>query len=415
MSIWKSSLHNGLSRAVKTGALEVAYPDGATQRYGDAAANPVRARLMNNKWIRRLVLDPELSLGEAYMEGGMSVEDDDIFALLDLVWKDILPKNKKGSTIPAVARRFGRRIAQFNPASRARKNAAHHYDVGNDLYRLFLDDDLQYSCAYFEEPHFTLEQAQVAKKNLIANKLLIKPDHSVLEIGSGWGGLGISLAETAGAQVESVTLSKEQLRVARMRASAKNLSKQVQFHLQDYRAVEGHFDRIVSVGMFEHVGVPHFQEYFDQVARLLNEDGVALIHTIGRTTGPGITDAWTAKYIFPGGYIPALSEIVPAIERAGLVITDLEVLRLHYGDTLREWRRRFTENANKIARKYDARFIRMWDFYLAASELSFRYGTHVVFQIQLAKRQDAVPLTRGYLIADQAEPNVHKEPSRIYA
>ena len=414
MILWQSLLHKQLSREIKTGALGITYPDGSAQRYGDAAAGPVKARLRNNDWARRLVLDPALSLGEAYMEGGLTIEGDDIFALLDLIWKNILSK-KQRRTAPAFARRLARRLVQFNPADRARKNAAHHYDVGNDLYRLFLDEDLQYSCAYFERPDICLEDAQRAKKTLIEKKLLLKPDQSVLEIGSGWGGLAISLAETAGAKVTSVTLSQEQLRVAKMRVSAKKLSGQADFRLQDYREVQGRFDRIVSVGMFEHVGVPHFQEYFNQVARLLNEDGIALIHTIGRPKGPGATDAWTAKYIFPGGYIPALSEIMPAVERAGLVVTDLEVLRLHYADTLREWRRRFAANVEKIARKYDARFIRMWDYYLAASELSFRYGEHVVFQLQLAKRQDAVPLTRDYLISDKMEQTIQDETSRIYA
>jgi cyclopropane-fatty-acyl-phospholipid synthase len=414
MTLWKSFLHSKLSQTVKLGALEITYPDGVTQRYGEADIDPVKVQLRTNKWARRLVLDPELAFGEAYMEGGLTVDDDDIFAFLDLVWKNILSK-KHGAGLPAFMRRILRRVAQFNPAGRAQKNAAHHYDVGNDLYRLFLDEDLQYSCAYFEHPGMSLEDAQKAKKDLIAKKLLIKPHHSVLEIGSGWGGLGISLAEAAGAEVNSITLSKEQLRVARMRASAKGLSDQVLFQLQDYRATKGSYDRIVSVGMFEHVGVPHFQTYFDHVAKLLNDDGVALIHTIGRPNGPGVTDAWTAKHIFPGGYIPALSEIMPVIERAGLVVTDLEVWRLHYAETLREWRHRFRANAEKIARKYDARFIRMWDFYLAASELSFRYGVHVVFQLQLAKRQDAVPLTREYLSADHADQSYHGDQERKYA
>ncbi|NOX96408.1 MAG: class I SAM-dependent methyltransferase [Alphaproteobacteria bacterium] len=407
-------LHNKLSSAVTIGALEVTYPDGTLKHYGEAGVNPVKVHLKNNKWARRIVLDPHLALGEAYMDGNLEVENDDIFGLLDIIWKNLLSK-KKNFTIPGFARRIARRIAQFNPAGRSQKNAAHHYDVGNDLYRLFLDEDLQYSCAYFEQPDISLEDAQKAKKDLITKKLLIKPNHSVLEIGSGWGGLGISLAETAGAEVTSVTLSEEQLRVARMRASAKGLSEQAQFQLQDYRATRGSYDRIVSVGMFEHVGVPHFQTYFDQVAHLLNEDGVALIHTIGRPNGPGATDAWTAKHIFPGGYIPALSEIMPAIERAGLVLTDLEVWRLHYAETLREWRRRFKANAEKITRKYDARFIRMWDFYLSASELSFRYGEHVVFQMQLAKHQDVVPLTRCYLDTNYTEQKTHDHIESIYA
>ncbi len=414
MAMWRRILDGRLSRAIKTGGFQLVYPDGSTRFYGDNTADTVHVHIKDQMWLRRLVLDPALALGEAYMEGGVKIENDDIFGLLDLIWSDVLSKTS-GSSIPTFVRRIGRRIAQFNPAGRAQKNAAHHYDVGNDLYRLFLDEDLQYSCAYFPRPDVSLEEAQSAKKDLIARKLLIEPGHSVLEIGSGWGGLAISLAETTDARVASVTLSKEQLRVARMRASAKGLSGHVQFSLQDYRSVEGGFDRIVSVGMFEHVGVPHFQEYFDQVARLLNEDGVALIHTIGRPNGPGVTDAWTARHIFPGGYIPALSEIMPAIERAGLVLTDLEVLRLHYADTLREWRRRFRANAAKIGRKYDDRFLRMWDYYLSASELSFRHGEHVVFQIQLAKHQDIVPLTRNYLLIDESKQHRHSDHERKYA
>ncbi len=414
MTLWTSILHDKFSRTVKTGALEFTYPDGTTHHYGETTAPPVKVRLKTNTWARRLVLDPEPNFGEAYMEGGLKVENDDIFALVDLIWKNILSK-KTGSTIPARLRRIMRRIAQFNPARRAQKNVAHHYDVGNDFYRLFLDEDLQYSCAYFERPGLSLEDAQQAKKDLIAKKLLIEPHHSVLEIGSGWGGLGISLAETAGAKVNSITLSKQQLHVARMRAKAKGLSGQVKFQLQDYRATQGNYDRIVSVGMFEHVGVPHFQTYFNQISNCLNQDGVALVHTIGRPNGPGATDAWTAKHIFPGGYIPALSEIMPAIERAGLILTDLEVWRLHYAETLREWRRRFTANAEKIARKYDARFIRMWNFYLVTSELSFRYGAHVVYQLQLAKRQTAVPLTRAYLSDDHPSHCFGEDKPRLHA
>lgn len=415
MTLWESFLHKKLSRLLKIGALEVTYADGTSSRYGDAAAKPVRARLRNSNWTRRLVLDPELVLGEAYMEGGLEIEGNDIYALLDLIWINILSKNKPSSSIHTLVRRAARRIAQFNPARRAQKNAAHHYNVGNDLYRLFLDEDLQYSCAYFAEPGYTLEQAQAAKKRLIAKKLAIEPNQSVLDIGCGWGGLGIYLAETTGARVDGVTLAKEQLSLARMRASARELSKPVNFRLQDYRALNERYDRIVSVGMFEHVGVPHYQEYFDQIARLMNEDGVALIHTIGRTSEPGVTNPWIAKYIFPGGYIPALSEILPAIERAGLVLTDVEVLRLHYAETLKEWRRRFLANTQRIAQKYDDRFIRMWDFYLAVSELSFRYGEHVVFQIQLAKQQDAVPLTRSYLTADTSDQCRHDDKTRICA
>lgn len=416
MTFWQAQLHRRLRETVRKGGIDVAYPDGSTERYGEACAAPLGVRVKSRAWLRRLALDPELALGEAYMDGGIQIVQGDLYTLLDLVWRNILSNGSApGPAIPAFGRRLLRRLAQFNPARRAQKNAAHHYDLGNDFYRLFLDDDMQYSCAYFERPDLTLEEAQRLKKNLIAKKLLIEPDHSVLEIGCGWGGLGIFLAKETGATVNGVTLAKEQLRVATNRAGANSLSKHALFRLKDYRAVDGQFDRIVSVGMFEHVGLPHFQEYFDQVAKLLNDNGVALIHTIGRPDGPGVTNPWIARHIFPGGYIPSLSEIAPAIERAGLFVTDLEVWRLHYAETLKEWRRRFLDNADEVKRMYDARFVRMWEFYLVSSELSFRHGAHVVFQLQLAKRQDAVPLTRRYLLKEPAARPFQAEKPRVVA
>jgi cyclopropane-fatty-acyl-phospholipid synthase len=284
---------------------------------------------------------------------------------------------------------------------------AHHYDLSVAMYGAFLDDDLQYSCAYFPHEGVSLEEAQLAKKRLIAAKLLIHPGDRVLDIGCGWGGMGLTLAEEYGARVTGVTLSVEQLNLARDRALARGLSDAAHFEMKDYRDVEGPFDRIVSVGMFEHVGLDKYQTYYDSVARLLTDDGVALIHTIGRTSGPGATSPWTAKYIFPGGYIPALSEIIPHVERAGLVITDIEVLRLHYADTLRAWRERFMAQRSRMAALYDERFCRMWEFYLAGSEASFRYGTSVVYQLQLAKRIDAVPITRDYMRGALEPPKHH--------
>ncbi len=288
-------------------------------------------------------------------------------------------------------------ITQFNPASRSKKNVAHHYDLSDTLYDLFLDAGRQYSCAYFAEPDFTLEQAQLAKKNHIASKLLLKEGLKVLDIGCGWGGLAFHLNEVSGAEMTGVTLSEEQLKYAQEKAAKSGLANNVQFRLQDYRAINEKFDRIVSVGMFEHVGAPHYQEYFDKIAELLTDDGVALVHTIGRYDGPGATDPFTRKYIFPGGYSPALSEIVPHIERAGLIMTDIEILRLHYAETLKEWRRRFLANRDKVKEIYDERFCRMWEFYLAGSECAFRFGGHCNFQIQLARSQHAIPLTRDYM------------------
>ncbi|MEO8115601.1 MAG: cyclopropane-fatty-acyl-phospholipid synthase family protein, partial [Phenylobacterium sp.] len=279
----------------------------------------------------------------------------------------------------------------------ARRNVAHHYDLSVDFYRRFLDPDLQYSCGYFPTPQTSLEEAQAAKKRHLAAKLLIQPDHRVLDIGCGWGGLALTLAQETGALVEGITLSTEQLAAARARAAAQGLDARARFSLVDYRDVAGPYDRIVSVGMFEHVGRPNFQTYFDQVARLLDDDGVAVIHSIGRSEGPGFTQPWIAKYIFPGGYIPALSEVMAAIERAGLIVTDIEILRLHYAETLRCWRERFQAQRAEIAVLYDERFCRMWEFYLSVSEIAFRYRGHMVFQLQLAKRIDTVPLTRDYI------------------
>jgi cyclopropane-fatty-acyl-phospholipid synthase len=293
--------------------------------------------------------------------------------------------------------RLLRRLHQYNPAHRARANVAHHYDLSDTLYGLFLDADRQYSCAYFTHEHDDLDQAQRDKKRHLAAKLLLEPGVRVLDIGSGWGGLGMYLAEAGAAEVVGITLSEEQLKVSRERAARAGLDDRVRFELCDYRALDGKFDRIVSVGMFEHVGLRHYPEFFAAVRDLLCEDGVAVLHSIGRADGPGATNPWLRKYIFPGGYSPALSEVLPVVERLGLWVTDIEILRLHYAETLRLWRRRFLANRARIAELYDERFCRMWEFYLVGSELAFRRMGHMVFQLQLAKRQDAVPLTRDYI------------------
>jgi cyclopropane-fatty-acyl-phospholipid synthase len=291
-----------------------------------------------------------------------------------------------------------RRIDQYNPAPRAQRNVAHHYDLNGRLYSLFLDRDRQYSCAYFPRGDETLEQAQVAKKRHIAAKLCLdRPGLHVLDIGCGWGGLALTLAREHGARVTGITLSAEQLAEARACAAAEGLADRVSFEMLDYRALTQRFDRIVSVGMFEHVGVVHFRAFFDTVARCLEPDGVALLHAIGRDDGPGSTNPWIAKYIFPGGYCPALSEVLPPIEASRLVTTDIEILRLHYAETLHHWRRRFAANRDTIGALYDERFCRMFEFYLAGSEIAFRREGQMVFQIQLAHRQTAVPLTRDYV------------------
>jgi cyclopropane-fatty-acyl-phospholipid synthase len=279
----------------------------------------------------------------------------------------------------------------------SRRNVAHHYDLSFDLYRRFLDGDLQYSCAYFPRPDMSLDDAQAAKKAHIAAKLNLTPGQSVLDIGCGWGGMGLTLAGDYGARVTGVTLSQEQLAVATRRAEERGLTGRANFELRDYRDVRGPFDRIVSVGMFEHVGAPNYRAFFARVRDLLADDGVALIHSIGRKGMPAPTDAFIAKHVFPGGYIPALSEVTAAVEEVGLWITDIEILRLHYAETLRCWRERFMAQRGAIALMYDERFCRMWEYYLAVSELSFRHGDHMVFQLQLAKRVDAAPLSRDYM------------------
>jgi cyclopropane-fatty-acyl-phospholipid synthase len=296
------------------------------------------------------------------------------------------------------AGRVVRRLHQYNPVPRARRNVAHHYDLSDQLYELFLDRDRQYSCAYFNRPGEDLDAAQEDKKRHIAAKLLLRPGHKVLDIGSGWGGLALYLAAECGVDVTGLTLSREQHNVATRRAAAAGLGERVRFHLRDYREETGLYNRIVSVGMFEHVGVNQYSTYFQRLSDLLAPDGVALLHSIGRMDGPGTTNAWMRKYIFPGGYAPALSEVVPEAERTRLWITDIEILRLHYAETLRAWRGRFEQNRDRICELYDERFCRMWEMYLVGAELAFRRDGHMVFQMQLAKAVDTVPLTRDYLV-----------------
>ncbi len=401
-----------LARVVRRGSVVVTFASGTRATFGDGTGEPLEVRFTSDAWQRQIALDPELKLGEAFMEGGLVIERGDIAQLLALLMAQV------GLQVPSASAKFlmklrflFRRLAQFNPRARSQKNVAHHYDLDGRLYSLFLDADRQYSCAYFETPDQSLDDAQLAKKRHIAAKLLFdKPDLTALDIGCGWGGMGLYLAGHAGAQVTGVTLSQEQLGVARCRAEERGLAERADFRLQDYRDVPGPFDRIVSVGMFEHVGVGHYDEYFGKVAGLLKDDGVALIHSIGRSEGPGITNPWIAKYIFPGGYIPALSEVLPAIERAGLFVTDIEILRLHYAETLKAWRERFLAHREEVERLYDSRFVRMFEFYLASSEMAFRHQGMMIFQIQLAKREGVVPLTRNYIAeAETALRKIERE------
>jgi len=390
-----------LRRIVRRGDLTFIDANGLSHRYGDGAGPPVVARVRERRVEWHLVLDPQLALGESYMRGALSMERGRIYDLLEL-----LLSNAEVHPVPVwargldVARYLIRRAAQFNPAGRARRNVAHHYDIDGAIYDLFLDSDRQYSCAYFT-PGADLEEAQLAKKRHLAAKLAITPQQRLLDIGSGWGGLGLYLAKAAGCEVTGVTLSTQQHQISNERAAREGLSRSVRFEFIDYRKVVGRFDRIVSVGMFEHVGVSHYGTYFKKVRDLLSENGVALIHTIGRSEPPTVTNPFIAKYIFPGGYIPALSEVAAAIERSGLVITDVEVLRLHYAETLRAWRERFLANWDKAAAILDEKFCRMWEFYLAGSETAFRYQGLVVFQLQLAKRVTALPITRDYIWDDE--------------
>jgi cyclopropane-fatty-acyl-phospholipid synthase len=290
-----------------------------------------------------------------------------------------------------------RRARQFNPRGRSKDNVARHYDLDGRLYSLFLDADRQYSCGYFETPDTSLEDAQLAKKRHLAAKLLVEPGDRVLDIGSGWGGLGLYLAEMTGADVTGITLSNEQFQLSNARAAEKNLARSARFLLEDYRDVPGPFDRIVSVGMFEHVGVDFYETYFRRCAELLSDDGIMVLHSIGRSHPPDVTNPWIAKYIFPGGYIPALSEVIPVIERVGLLVCDVEILRLHYAETLKAWRERFMARRDEAVRLYDERFAKMWEFYLACSEMSFRKQNMMNFQLQITKRQDVVPMTRNYI------------------
>jgi cyclopropane-fatty-acyl-phospholipid synthase len=387
---------------IRQGSLRLTTAHGTALVLGDGTGQPLAARFTTTKAQWHLLFDPELALGETYMDGTFVMEQGSIAELLKLALsQEQASKPPRWARVQWLLRYLGRRLAQFNRPARARKNVAHHYDLDQRLYSLFLDADRQYSCAYFEHPEQSLDDAQVAKKRHLAAKLLVKPRARVLDLGSGWGGLGLYLAELTGAQVTGVTLSQEQLALSRQRAEEKGLSGEVAFRLQDYRDIAEHFDRIVSVGMFEHVGVGFYDKFFHQAAELLADDGVMLLHSIGRSEGPGITSPFIAKYIFPGGYIPALSEVLPAVERAGLLVTDIEILRLHYADTLRIWRERFLAHREEVERLYDARFVRMWEFYLAASEMTFREQAMMVFQLQLTKRQDVVPTTRDYIAREE--------------
>ncbi len=385
-----------LARLAIEPRIDVVFPDGSLESLGRGPAPRLRMRILDAPTELKLALNPELALGEAVMDGRVVVEQGSLYDLLDALVVAVHKARPKGwgKTLEGL-RTAIRRFHQHNTPALARRNVAHHYDLKSDFFRLFLDPDMQYSCAYFAEPGMTLAEAQLAKKRHVMGKLDLRPGQRVLDIGCGWGGMALSIAGEAGASVTGITLSDEQLAIARQRGRDSGLP--VQFRLQDYRHLTERFDRIVSVGMFEHVGVGYYRDYFGKIRELLAEDGVALVHTIGRATPPGATNPFIAKYIFPGGYIPAMSEMAAAIEKEGLIVTDVEVLRLHYAETLKAWRENFLARRDEAVAMYDERFARMWEFYLAASEASFRHDDLVVFQFQLARRLDGLPITRGYI------------------
>jgi cyclopropane-fatty-acyl-phospholipid synthase len=396
--MWTRLLEDLLDRLFRRGTLTVRMPNGESRTYGDGTGDPISVAMHDETLPRRIVLNPELAVGEGYMDGTFTIENDDLRGFLAVAIRNVNGTGSIWWREPADAfHRVFRALRQFAPARKSRRNVAHHYDLSSELYDLFLDSDRQYSCAYFADPAMTLEDAQAAKKQHIARKLLIEPGMTVLDIGCGWGGMALTLARDYGARVVGVTLSEEQHRIARARAAAEGLSDKVDFRLTDYRHVTESFDRIVSVGMFEHVGIPQYRTYFRTVHDRLKPDGVALIHTIGRIAPPAATSPWIEKYIFPGGYVPALSEVSSSFQKAQLYLTDIEVWRLHYAETLRHWYERFVANEEKAREIYDERFCRMWRYYLTACEMTFRYGRQAVFQVQLAHDQQAVPLTRDYL------------------
>ncbi len=411
----KSLLSYISSKLVHTGNLIITFADGERVKLGDGTGDPVHVRFRTKQAERAVAINPNLKIGECYMDGDLVFEEGDIYQFLEIVLTNArrdISRQAYWVRFLEQLRRIPAHVLEWNTLGRSRSNVQHHYDLSGELYDLFLDPDRQYSCAYFTDPSMELEKAQMAKKRHIASKLFMSREGlRVLDIGSGWGGMGLHLARQFNAKVTGVTLSDEQFAVSNQRAREDGFAGQVKFELLDYRKLDQEFDRIVSVGMFEHVGAKHFRTYFVKCASMLDRDGVMLLHTIGQSDPPTPTNPFIKKHIFPGGYIPSLSEVVPAIEKSGLIITDVEILRLHYAETLRAWRKAFLENWDKAAALYDERFCRMWDFYLASSEVSFRLQDLVVFQIQLAHRVDALPITRDYIDKDEHAPHRARKAS----
>lgn len=402
------------ARAVHRGPLRVTYAGGRQAVYGapDPALNPVAIRLARGAEAA-ILRDPSLGAAECFIDGRLAIEEGDILDLLMLITANNRWEDSAATLDPTPLRRLvggiAHRIGRYNMTRRSKRNVAHHYDLSDRLYDLFLDADRQYSCAYYTDPSNGLDRAQADKKAHIAAKLAIEPGMRVLDIGCGWGGMALYLHRKTGADVTGITLSEEQLKVARRRADEAGVADKVRFELIDYRHVEGAFDRIVSVGMFEHVGPPFYRTFFRKCRELLTPEGVMLVHTIGRLGGPGVTDRFTTKYIFPGGYIPALSEIARGYEPYRLFLTDVEVLRLHYGYTLKAWYERTVAAQDKIVALYDERFFRMWTFYLAGSHVSFVNGGLANYQLQFSRSRTALPITRDYML--EAERALRDAPA----
>src|SRR5216683_6611444 len=399
-----------LDRFIGIGRLSVIDAAGERHVFEGSPGPSATIRLHDPRLHWKLLLRPRLFVPEAYMDGKLTVEEGSLYDFIEiLVSNDAAQATALPLRLGQAAGRLVRRLHQYNPVPRAHRNVAHHYDLSDQLYELFLDRDRQYSCAYFRTPADDLDTAQESKKRHIAAKLLLRPGQTVLDVGSGWGGLALYLAAECGADVTGLTLSVEQHKAAMRRVAAAGLSERVRFYLRDYREELGRYDRIVSVGMFEHVGINHYSAFFAKLKSLMTPDGIALLHSIGRKDGPGSTHPWIRKYIFPGGYAPALSEVLPTVERSKLWITDIEILRLHYAETLRAWRGRFERNRDRLRRIYDERFCRMWEMYLICSEIAFRRQDHMVFQMQLSKAVDAVPLTRDYLLGWEREQSADSD------
>ncbi|MBS3650631.1 class I SAM-dependent methyltransferase [Pseudaminobacter sp. 19-2017] len=392
-------LRRVVDRVVRVGNLKITGPDGSVHSFGDGSGPLVHVHIKTTHAERAITLHPSLAVGEAFMDQELDFLEGDVLSFLHLIYENTGPMGSGDALSRAMegVRVAIRGLHQMNTHRRSKRNVERHYDLSGEMYKLFLDEDMQYSCAYFERPDMTLEEAQLAKKRHIAAKLRLKQGQSVLDIGCGWGGLGLYIARNFQADVLGVTLSKEQHAIATERARAEGLDSHAHFEIRDYRDLNERFDRIVSVGMFEHVGVNHYRTFFEKCATLLKPDGVMLLHSIGRFGPPTSTNAFIRKHIFPGGYIPALSEVLPAIEKAGLMVGDIEILRIHYAETLKAWRERFMANRDKAKAIYDERFCRMWEFYLSGSEAAFRWQDMMVFQIQLTRKNDAVPITRGYM------------------